>query len=278
MRKLSKEKLHKVLLYILLIIISIFFLFPIYWMYITAFKPIGAQTCMPPAWSFNPTLSEFKELFIRTDFGPGMVNTVIVSIMSVAVIIIIASIAGYSFAMYSWRGSDTLMLLFLAVWMFPTAIFAIPVFLMWKKLHLLDTHLGLVFVYVWGETPLAIWLMRSFFLSVPAEISEAAMLDGHSPWGVFFKVVLPLVKTGIITTALLCTILIWNEFLFAHVLTRSVARTAPVVMETFKGLFGARVGWIMAAGVILNTPVFIFTLIIQRHIIRGLTFGAVRGG
>lgn len=277
MKRSEKILLLNALTYILLVIVLVIFIFPIFWMYITSFKPGAAQVEVPPVWIFQPTWESYVELFTQSEFLIGMKNTLIVAPITTVIVTLLGSLAGYSLARIKWRGRDTIAVWILSMWMFPLITVMIPIFMLFNDLHLIDTYPGLILIYTWMNLPIAIWLMRGFFMEIPTDLDEAAMVDGYSRWGAFFKVVLPLAVSGMITTALLVLILTWNEFLAVLILSRSQTQTATVVMSGFAGRFGARIGWIMAAGCILSTPIFIFAVIIQRHLVRGLTFGAVRG-
>lgn len=273
----TKIFLLNALTYGLLGIVLIAFIFPIFWMYITSFKPAAVQVKIPPVWIFEPTLESYVELFKESEFATGMQNTLIVAPITTVIVTLLGSLAGYSLARVKWRGRDTIAIWILSMWMFPLITVMVPLFMFFNELRLIDTYPGLIFIYTFMNLPLAIWLMRGFFMEIPTELDEAAMVDGYSRWGAFFKVVLPIAISGMITTALLVLILTWNEFLAALILSRSRTQTATVVMSGFVGRFGARFGWIVAAGCILSTPIFILAVIIQRHLVRGLTFGAVRG-
>jgi multiple sugar transport system permease protein len=158
----------------------------------------------------------------------------------------------------------------------PPVAFVVPLYLMIQRTGLLDTWLALILIYTSMNLSLVVWIMRGFFESIPIEVEEAAEVDGYSRLEIFVLVVLPLVKPGLITTSILSAIMAWNEFLIATVLTQNQAATLPVYLAGFSGSMGLDWGPYMAVGTMAIMPIMIFTLVLQRHLVRGLTFGAVR--
>ena len=158
----------------------------------------------------------------------------------------------------------------------PPVAFVVPFYLMIQKTGLLDTHLALILIYTSMNLSLVVWIMRGFFESIPVEIEEAAQIDGYTRLQIFRKVALPLVKPGLVTTSILSAILAWNEFLIATIITQNSAATLPVYLGGFSGSMGLEWGPYMAVGAMAVLPIMIFTLVLQRHLVRGLTFGAVR--
>ena len=165
----------------------------------------------------------------------------------------------------------------LSVRMFPPIATIIPIFLLFNKLGLIDTRLGLMLLYIAFNLPFAIWIMRSFFDEIPSELDDAAMVDGCSPWQAFARIILPLAAPGLSATAIFCMMFSWNEFLFAMIISRAQTQTLPVGVMGFITQRGVLWGEMSAAATIIMTPMIIFTFLIQRYLIRGLTFGAVKG-
>ncbi|MEM4474482.1 MAG: carbohydrate ABC transporter permease [Candidatus Bathyarchaeia archaeon] len=269
-------KLSDIIIYIVLTLLSMIIIFPFIWLVLSAFKPSIIQVSIPPVWIFNPTIDNFVRLFTTTDFLRGYVNSFIISGISTPIIVIVSSLAGYALDRWDFWGKETLALLFFAVWMFPAVAFAIPIFMLHRALGLLDTHIGIILVFSYGETGLGMWLMRSYFSAIPKEIDYAARLDGHSAFSAFFKEILPLARSGVVTTALFMFIITWNEFLLSYLLTRSTVRPVIPVIASLIGYHGVDIGLMMAAGLLSTLPIIIISLIIQRELIRGLTFGAIR--
>jgi multiple sugar transport system permease protein len=272
--------------YTLVIALLILFLFPIYWMVTTSFKPPPDILTRPPKWVFEPTLTNYVYAFEEANFALFIKNTLIVSLISTAIVIVLGSLASYSFARYN-PGGGHLMFFFLTTRMMPAIAVIIPFFVIFKAVG--ETAIGealwlgldkpgaLVVCYTVFNLPFAIWLMHSFFQDIPVELEDSARLDGYSRLQVLWRVVLPLAAPGIAVTAIFTLIFSWNEFLFAFLLTRDVARTITVGVAGFWTQRGILWGPLSAAAVVCVVPMMIFALILQRYIVRGLTFGAVRG-
>lgn len=272
--------------YAIIFALLIFFLFPIYWMISTSFKAHGDILTRPPTWVFQPTLENYFYAFEEANFGLFIKNTLIVAVVSTVIVITLGSLAAYSFARYD-VGAGNLMFFILSTRMFPAIAVVIPYFVIFRELG--NTAIGqvlslgldrlgaLVVCYTMFNLPFAIWLMHSFFQDIPVELEDSARLDGYSLLQVLWRVVLPLAAPGIAVTAIFCLIFSWNEFLFAFMLTRDVARTITVGVAGFWTQRGILWGPLSAAATVCVVPMLIFALLLQRYIVRGLTFGAVRG-
>jgi multiple sugar transport system permease protein len=272
--------------YALVIAMLVFFLFPIYWMITTSFKAPPDILTRPPMWVFKPTLSNYVYAFEEANFALFIKNTLIVSLISTALVITLGSLASYSFARYN-PGQGHLMFFILTTRMMPAIAVIIPFFVIFKAIGQttigetlfigLDRPGALVVSYTVFNLPFAIWLMHSFFQDIPRELEDSARLDGYSRLQALWRVVLPLAAPGIAVTAIFTLIFSWNEFLFAFLLTRDMARTITVGVAGFWTQRGILWGPLSAAATVCVVPMMIFALILQRYIVRGLTFGAVRG-
>lgn len=272
--------------YTLVIAILIFFLFPIYWMITTSFKPPNDILTRPPTWVFEPTLTNYIYAFEEANFAMFIKNSLMVSLISTTLVIVAGCLASYSFARYN-PGAGHLMFFILTTRMMPAIAVIMPFFVIFKvvgetaigrTLSLgLDRPGALVVCYTVFNLPLAIWLLHSFFQDIPIELEDSARLDGYSRLQVLWRVVLPLAAPGIAVTAIFCLLFSWNEFLFAFLLTRDVARTITVGVAGFWTQRGIMWGPLSAAATVCVVPMMIFALLLQRYIVRGLTFGAVRG-
>jgi multiple sugar transport system permease protein len=272
--------------YALIVAMLIFFLFPVYWMIATSFKPEVAILSKPPTWVFQPTLDNYRYAFAEADFGLFLKNTLIVSVSSTILVIIMGSMASYSFARYD-VGKGHVMFFILTTRMFPAIAVILPYFIIFRNIGRtsigeflnigLDTTGALIITYTMFNLPFAIWLMHSFFQDIPLELEDSARLDGYSRFQVFYKVVLPLAMPGIVVTAIFSLIFAWNEFLFAFMLTRDAARTITIGVSGFWTQRGILWGPLSAAAVVCVVPMLLFALGLQRYFVRGLTFGAVRG-
>ncbi len=225
---------------------------------------------------FVPTLENYRSLmtpqFIRP-FG----NSTMASVISTIFALLIGVPGAYALARAPLRSERPLSLLILSSRMVPPIAFAIPYFLMYRYIGLLDTITGLVMIYLTFNLSLVVWLMRTFFEASPRALEEAAWIDGASLWGTFRQVVLPMAAPAVATTAILCFIYSWNDFFFALTLTRTQAMTAPVQVVNFMNYQGWEWGKIAACGVLILLPVFAFSLLMRRFLVQGMTAGAVKG-
>lgn len=278
--------LKEVFRYATILLVLTFFFFPIFWMLLTSFKPEGAIMVSPPQFLFTPTLDNYSHALFDKNFLFYVGNTLIISTISTFIVIVIGSLAAYSFARYN-VGDGHVLFFILSTKMMPAIAVILPYFLIFrdlgrtdigKFLHLgLDQHGALIVSYVMFNLPFAIWLLVSFFQDIPRELEHSARMDGLSRLQVLRKVTFPLAAPGIAVTAVFTLIFCWNEFLFAYILTRRFASTVTVGVESFFTLQGILWGPVAAAATISVAPMLVFVLVMQRYMVRGLTFGAVRG-
>jgi multiple sugar transport system permease protein len=252
-------------------------LIPIIWGFLISIKQPSDAFAIPPKLIFDPTLLFHYEVWFERGFLSFLMNSAIVAGGTVLISVPIGTLAAYGLARTRTKHAGTLLFGLLAIRMFPQILLAIPFFIMARWLSLIDTYWMMIAAMVAMNQPFTIWLMRSFFLDVPVEIDEAAKIDGCNRWQVFYLAVLPTVRPGLAVTALFSMLLAYNEFLFALVLTGSRTKTLPVAIAEFGGE-DLNYWAISAAGAIgIMMPAVIFTILVQRHLIRGLTFGAVKG-
>ena len=240
----------------------------------------------PPQFFFTPTLENYQHALFDKGFLFYVRNTLIISVISTAIVIVVGSLAAYSFARYN-VGDGHVLFFILSTKMMPAIAVILPYFLIFrdigrtgfgKFMHLgLDQHGALIVSYVMFNLPFAIWLLVSFFQDIPRELEQSARMDGLSRMKVLRKVTLPLAAPGIAVTTVFTLIFCWNEFLFAYILTRKFASTVTVGVESFFTLQGILWGPVAAAATISVAPMLLFVLLMQRYMVRGLTFGAVRG-
>ncbi len=256
-----------------------FCLFPFYMIVSTSVKPESDIFSFPPSWVFDITFENYHSaLFVFGGSGvlPFLINSIIITAASTVLAVGLGSMAAYGLTRFKVVAGDHLFFFILSTRFAPPVAFIVPLYLMMQRFGLLDTHFALVAIYTSMNLSLVVWVIRGFFEAIPIEIEEAAQIDGYSRWQIFTKVALPLVKPGLITTSILSAILAWNEFLIATVITQSSSATLPVYLSSFSGSMGLEWGPYMAVGVMGVLPIMIFTLVLQRHLVRGLTFGAVR--
>jgi multiple sugar transport system permease protein len=265
--------------YVIAFLFAGYCIFPFYIIVTTALKNDREIFAWPPVWQFHPTLANFYDaLFVFGGQGAGtfILNSIIITGASTVLSLVLGSMAAYGLARFKFRGRRQLAFWILSTRFAPPIAFAVPMYLMVLQLDLLDTHIALVLIYTSMNLSLVIWLLRGFFAEIPIEIEEAALVDGYTRLQIFFRIALPLVRPGIITAGVLASIFSWNEFLFASVLTQTNAPTLPVYLSGFSNAMGMAWGQYMAVGVIALLPISAVALILQRYLVRGLTFGAVR--
>ena len=205
-----------------------------------------------------------------------LTNSILISVISTIFVIIISVPAAYSFARFN-TGGGHLLFITISTRMFPGVVAAIPFFIAFKQLGILDTHIGLTLMYVYFNMSFATFLLYGFFKEIPVALENAAMLDGYNRLDIIRKIILPLIKPGVAITTMFCLIWSWNEFLYAFLFTRRVARTAAVGLSTFWGSVEVQWGPMTAYMSMAILPTLLAAWIMQRHIVRGLTFGAVKG-
>lgn len=279
------------------ILISGLFFFPIFWWFLSSFKPFGAIFHLPPVFVFKPTLTwyavvlggvpyqqtELAETGAITGEGGGLYysipylrDSIIIATLSTLFVVIISCLAGYALSRFTFRRKHDLTFWILSTRMMPPVVVALPLFLMYRTLEWIDTYHGIILVHTAMNVPLATLLVKSFFDEVPRDLDEAAMVDGANRFQAF-QLIVNYVRPGIAAAAILSFIFSWNEFLLTLVLTKGGVRTMPVAASTFITAYGTEWGFLAALGTAAMVPVFIFILLVQRHLVRGLTLGAVRG-
>lgn len=252
-------------------------LFPIFWITTASFKTELALYAQPPQWLFSPILTNYRHVLTTIPFLRYLANSLVIAVGTTLGSVALGTLAGYGFARFRFWGSDTVRFLVLVTRMAPRMALVVPYYLMMQKLGLLDTYTGLVVAYVSFALPFSIWLLIGFFLDIPMEVEEAAMIDGCTRIGVLLRVVIPIAAPGLAVAAIFAFLLSWNEFLFAMILSGVNAKTLPVVIAGLSTELGPLYGEMSAAAVMVMLPNMIMTLILQRYLVRGLALGAVKG-
>jgi multiple sugar transport system permease protein len=267
--------------YSVLLLALIATLAPVYWMITISFKREVDQFALPPKWFvFTPTLEHYADAFINRSFGQYLFNSLFIAVASTICALVIGTLGAYALARFRlpWNLDRKLALWILSTRMFPAIVTAVPLFLIMRAVWLVNTRLSLIIVYTSLNLPFVVWMMRGFFAEVPRDLEEAAMVDGDSRMGAFWRIVLPLVAPGLAATAVFCLIVSWNEFLFALVLTQTDdAMTLPVGIAGRVTQYGIKWGAMSAAAVVAMVPILVFALSVQRYLVRGLSLGAVKG-
>lgn len=293
----------------LVIFYAIVTIMPLVWIIATGFKTPSDAIAYPPKVLFTPTLEGYVNLFttrtrvseedlkalgepktwyealVRKDglviagpsrYGERFYNSVVIGFGSTLLCIVLGTAAAYAFSRFKVPLKDDLLFFILSTRMMPPIAVAIPIFLMFRSLGLSDTHAGLILLYTAVNLSLSVWLLKGFIDEIPIEYEEAALIDGYTRFQAFYKVVLPQAVTGIASTAIFCLIFAWNEYAFAVLLTSGTAQTAPPFIPTIIGVSGQDWPAVAAGATLFLVPVVVFTILLRKHLLRGITFGAVR--
>ena len=293
----------------LIIIYTLVTIVPLVWIFMTSFKTPQDSISYPPKVVFSPSLEGYCNLFntrsrqtaeyiatlpppsgtcetlIRgqnmvvagpSKFLPRFINSLIIAFGSTFCAVALGTLSAYAFSRFSMPLKDDMLFFILSTRMMPPIAVAIPIYLMYRELGLSDTKLGMILLYTAVNVSLAVWLLKGFIDEIPREYEEAAMIDGYTRLQAFVKVVLPQAATGIAATAIFCLIFAWNEYAFAVLLTSGAAQTAPPFIPTIIGVSGQDWPAVAAGATLFLIPVVVFTILLRKHLLRGITFGAVR--
>jgi multiple sugar transport system permease protein len=283
----------RVLIYVALIVWAFICLFPVYWTLTTSFKsaPDVMKGNLIPFVDFTPDWKGWRSLglspdtignisTVREEFLKRFANSVYASVGASLLAVLIGALAAYGLARFpykfGWMKNKDISFFFLSQLILPPVVLAMPFLVLYKELAMLDSLIGLILVYTLMVLPIVVWIMRDQFLTIPLELEEAALVDGLSTWGAFFRIVLPIALPGMVAAFILSMVLCWNEYFFAALLTSTNAKTIPVMVASQTGSQGIS-WWSMAA---LSTaaiaPLAIVGVILERYIIKGLTAGAIK--
>lgn len=269
-----RRRIAAIVWYITVVCILAVFLFPLFWMFLSSLRTQIDNTAYPPVWVFKPTLQNYQEIFFRYPYLKYTLNSTVVALGATIFSLILGLPAAYSISRYKQTG---LALAILISRIAPGISFLLPLFILFSRLGMIDTYPALILTHLIRVMPLVIWIMIGFFDDVPRDLEDAARIDGCSIFGAFFRVALPLTMPGIAASAILCFIFSWNDFLFALVIASRRTMTLPVAAYSFIGYGEINWGGLTAAAMVITLPALILALFIQKHIVKGLTFGAVKG-
>jgi len=275
----GRRWIRPLLMWLAVVLICIFCLFPFYWLINVSLKTgsdLSQSDLLPP----SPTLDNYDSIFKNGDFTSALRNSVIVTSITTILALIVGSFAAYALARLRFPRKFLLLAVILSISTFPPIAIAAPIFKLWTEIGFYDTYIGLILPYLTFALPLAIYILTSFFKEIPKELEEAALVDGATYFQAFRKVILPLAAPGLVTAGLLTAFFVWNEFLLAQTLTSSPkAFTVPVSVANFTGSqkFEIPLGTISAASVVITIPLVLAVIIFQKRIVAGLTAGAVKG-
>lgn len=261
---------------LVLLLIGLFCVFPFYWMVTTSLKTQVVALADPPVWFFTPTLANYWEVLFVDKVGPALVNSIIVAVATTLLAVGLGTPAAYALARFEFRGKTDLWFWFITNRFVSPVVLAFPVFLISREIGIRDTHIALILMYLTFTLPIVIWICTDQFRSIPRELDEAALLEGASQWRIFRSICLPLAMPGVAVSSILSFIFSWNELLFAYILAPKLAKTAPAMAVTFMEGYDVPYGKIMATSTLIVVPVLIFALLASKHLVRGLTMGAVK--
>lgn len=274
MEKNKKRKLF--FIYLFLVVFLIFALLPYVWLILTSFKTRVDAFAIPPKVLFKATLNNYQEAFLDKGFLLNLKNSIIIMLATVGIGLGLGLPSAYAFSRFK-TGKDKLLLNYLLGTRFtPVVVLALPLYLLMSKVRLLDSFVGIVIAHVAFNLPFVIWMMKGFFDAIPKEIDEAARVDGYSWFKVFLRIDVPLAKSGLAATAVFCAINSWNEFLMALILTGRHTATMPVGVPGLLTPQRTIWGQIAAVGTVITIPVLLFAILVQKHMIAGMTMGAVK--
>lgn len=273
----KKIVIEKILIQIFLIAFIVLTLMPFLWTISTSFKKTSEILSYPPTLlPVEITLENYKKILIDGNFLHFMMNSIIVTVISVGVTLIVSMFAGYGAARYNFPAKGFIMFIILAGMAVGRFANAMPMYFLANKLNLLDTYTILVFVYSAFIIPLVTWLMQSYYRTIPRTLEEAAKLDGCNSWSAFWKVIVPIMRPSIIAGGIIAAVNSWNEFILALNLTKSEnMRTLPVALHLFQTDYGVEWGSLSAASIVSTLPIVIVFLILQKYFVQGMTAGTL---
>jgi multiple sugar transport system permease protein len=271
---MAKKLFYNIGWYLLIALIMLPFLFPLYWIVSASFKTQSQIVSMPPVWLFRPTLENYQRVFVDQNFGQYLINSTIIAGGSTFLSLVIGLPAAYGISKYKMQ---TLGIFILIARLMPGISFLIPWYIIFSKLHLIDTFPALIASHMLVGLPFIVWIMINYFDGLPHELEESARVDGCTIQSAFLKIILPISRPGILTATTLALLFSWNNFMFSMILSAQNTKTLPIAVYNFVSYAEVNWGSVMAATVIIIAPAIILTMFFQRYIIKGLTMGAVKG-
>ncbi len=276
----AKQTRHTIIAYATIALAVVYTVFPVVWLFSNSFKTRLDMFALPPIWLVdNPTLFNYVQTFVERPFVAYMMNSVIIAFATTIFSLVIGTLAGYALARFDYgRAKYHVSFWILSTRMMPPIVTIIPLFIFFNFLDLLNTKTALVIAYTGFNLPFVVWMMKSYFSEIPRDLEESAMVDGDTRMGAFLRVILPLARPGLAATAIFCLILSWNEMLFALIITdTTTSNTLPIGIAGRITQYKTEWGEISAAGFAACVPIIVFAFVVQKHLVRGLSFGAVKG-
>jgi multiple sugar transport system permease protein len=277
MNAAQREKRRQFWLHALATVILIAFMIPVIWLFLTSIKSRTDAFAMPPVWFFKPTFENYQSLLRNEPFFKYLWNSFFIAAMAALLAGFIGTPMAYALSRFKFKGQNFLAFWVLASRIAPPMALVLPFFLMFRALNLVNSYTSIICIYMTLNLAFVVWMMRGYLAQVPVSIEEAARIDGCSIFSTLMRVTLPLVSQGLTATLVFCFMANWSEFVLALIFTGTETRTAPVLIAGFVTTEGIKWGMIGAAGTIVNVPVIIFAMFLQKYFVRGLTAGAVKG-
>lgn len=285
MNRALKKRISAIALWLTTFVLMVIMCIPGLWVVLSAFRPNREILARPPVWvPESLTLNNFAKIFgwgdaqVAIPVGSYFMNSVVIALTSTFVALVIGMAGGYAFARFRFRFKNSLFLSLMLFRTVPGIALSLPLFMLWSRLGIIDTQMGLIIVYISLNVPFTIWLIDGFFRQIPMSLSEAAQVDGCTRWQAFWKIEFPLARGGIAAAGVFAFLTSWNEYALAAQLTRSTdSKTLPVGLMDFTAQFTIDWAGMSAMAVIIIVPALILTFLVQKHLIRGLTFGGVKG-
>ncbi|MBN2552650.1 MAG: carbohydrate ABC transporter permease [Spirochaetales bacterium] len=271
-----RKQLICAILLVVTIVAVLFSFYPIYWVIQLSVKSHVETFRIPPSWIFKPTFSNYQRLFQNSLFPKRLLNSLIISSLSTLFALAVGTPAAYVFSRRRMKHKRLLLLMVLTTRMIPPIVFIIPYFMVYIRVGLIDTRLGLILIYVTFSLGLVVWSMWTFFDEIPTELDEAAEVDGASVLQTIWKVILPVAAAGLASTGILCFIMAWNDFIFALILTRTNAVTAPIEITKAMAYEAEDIGLMTTGSLVVSFPALIFALITRKYLRKGVLGGAVK--
>ena len=276
MKKLQKHK-HLISAYIVSFFAIAFTLLPVTWLFMLSIKSKGETFTKPPKWFFDPTINNYTKLWDNDLFKDTFFNSIFITLISIVLSVTIALFAAYALKRYQIKFKTAFMQWLLLAYMLPEFLFVLPMFAIYQTIGIYDTYLGMAIIYQVHVLPFSIWMLRSFLEEIPKEIDDAAVIDGCSPLQAIYKIYLPLIIPGIVATAILNGIWVWNELAIALGLTFFDSQPITVGVASFRGYASIDWGGMTGSAIVSMIPMILFAAFAQKHIVKGLTLGSVKG-
>lgn len=291
----AESRLQRIGVWVTLVLVFIFFMFPLYWIFVSSIKTRAEVINRVPSYipfvEFEPTLDNYASILLGTTlqsetgvrasadlsiFRERLLNSVVITGVSTFLAVGLGTLAAYAVSRFNIPAENDLMFFILSTRMLPPVVVLIPIFLLFSNLNLRDSFAGIILLYTTFNLPFVVWMMKGFFDEIPVEYEEAAMIDGYSRLEAVWKIVIPEAIPAMAATTVFSAIVAWNEFVFANLMNRTYAATVPPWLNSIIGVGAVEWGRLAAASVLFVLPIVIFTFLVRNYLLRGVTFGAVR--